>query len=257
MFPDSWRQRHQDFFTQAGASWDHGQLIEIAAVALDKEGEIAGALGSLRQRLVSMGPGYHETLTGCWLELLRLAREAGWSSQETARRLSFSQLPLAFYSPELLDSPEAAVRHLAPDRKPVALPAELPLDLAETLVAFQSRTLPKEMWTHNCHLRVAAAIYLLLGEAGGHAMSVGIQRLNKAHGVATTPSGGYHETLTRLWFHLVASAVESIGLQKMLERLGDKKLPLRFYSRERIMSWEARVGWLEPDLQPLHTVDFV
>ena len=108
---------------------------------------------------------------------------------------------------------------------------------------------------------------MLLGEPGLHVMSVGIQRLNEAHGVPLTPTGGYHETLTRLWFQLVARAVESTGLsrqpmsqkllQKVLDGLDDKQLPLRYYSRERIMSWEARVGWLEPDLQPLESVDFV
>lgn len=265
MLPDSWRQRHLDFYTQAGSGWNHSHLIEIAAVALHEDD--AGALASLRQRLMAIGPGYHETLTGFWLELIRLGRKAGWEGEEMARRLSFSQLPLAFYSPALLDSPEAAGCHLQPDLKPLALPLELPVDLAETLVAFQSKKLPKESWTHRCHLRVAAAIYLLLGEPGRHAMAVGIQRLNEAHGVPLTPTGGYHETMTRLWFQLVARAVASTGLdqqpqscermERMLETLDDKRLPLRFYSRERILSWEARIGWLEPDLQPLHAVDFV
>lgn len=231
------------------------------------EQDDTGALGRLRERLERIGPGYHETLTGCWLDLLRLSREARLPAEEISRRLSFSQLPRAFYSPALLDSPEAAARYLKPDLKPLAVPLALPGDLGETLVAFQSRQLPKELWTHACHLRVAAAIYLLLGDAGVHVMAVGIQRLNQAHDVPPTPTGGYHETLTRLWFQLVAKAVVSTGLdrqplapermRRMLELLDDKELPIRFYSRERLLSREARSGWLEPDLQPLHAVDFV
>ncbi len=264
MLPESWRERHREFFAQV-RPWSHGQLVEVAAVALELEG--AAALGSLRRQLETIGPGYHETLTGCWLELIRLAGEHGWSPEEIARRLSFSQLPFAFYSPELLGSPQAVRSHLAPDLKPLALPVELAPGLADTLVAFQSRRLPKEDWTHACHLRVAAGIYLLLGEPGRQVMATGIQRLNEAHGVPLTPTGGYHETLTWLWFHLVGRAVDSTGLaqepasaermEKMLQSLEDKKLPLRYYTRERIMSWEARIGWLEPDLQPLKSVDFI
>lgn len=264
MLPDSWRQRHQEFFSQTRAGWDHGQLIEVAAVAL-RDGE--ASVVRLREKLREFGPGYHATLTGCWLELVQLTVKHQLDAEQTARRLSFSQLPFAYYSPARLHSDEAAACHLPPDLRPVSLPVELPADWAATLAAFQSRRLAKEDWTHSCHLRVAAGIYMLLGRPGLHVMSVGIQRLNEAHGVPLTPTGGYHETLTRLWYHLVAQAVESTGLsrqpmspellQKLLNRLDDKLLPFRFYSRERVMSWEARVGWLEPDLQSLESVDFV
>jgi hypothetical protein len=37
----------------------------------------------------------------------------------------------------------------------------------------------------------------------------------------------------------------------IIAALGDKALPLAYYSRERLMSWAARTGWLEPDLRPL------
>ena len=263
--PPAWHQRHRDFYAQTASSWNHSHLLEIAAVTLQQDG--AKALERLREQLEKLGPGYHATLTGCWLALIQLAFQEKLSAEETARRLSFSQLPLAFYSPGRLQSAEAAERHLAPDLGPVALPLELPPEWAETLVAFQSRRLAKEKWDHSCHLRVAAGIYLLLGEPGAYVMSVGIQRLNQAHGVPLTPTGGYHETLTRLWFYLVARAVDRFGLvrqpdspellQRMLECLEDRNLPLHFYTRERLMSWEARIGWLEPDLQSLERVDFV
>lgn len=237
-------------------------MIEVAAVALREHEE--GALGRLRSQLQKIGPGYHETMTGCWLELVRLALQEQLSPEATSARLGFSQLPFAFYSPELLGSSRAAAAYLEPDLKPVALPVELPKELADTLVAFQSRTLTREDWTHRCHLQVAAGIYLLLGRAGGQVLSVGIQRLNEAHGVPLTPTGGYHETLTRLWFQLVALAIENTQLnlhpacserwEQALEQLQDKTLPLRFYSRDRIMSWEARVGWLEPDLGSIDLV---
>jgi hypothetical protein len=36
----------------------------------------------------------------------------------------------------------------------------------------------------------------------------------------------------------------------MLEsRCSDKTYPFDYYSRERLFSWEARIGWMEPDLK--------
>jgi len=35
---------------------------------------------------------------------------------------------------------------------------------------------------------------------------------------------------------------------------GGPDVPLAYYSRERLMSWEARTRWLEPDLQPLQAI---
>lgn len=262
MLPESWHQCHTDFFARPQPGWDHRQLIQVAAVALEQDPSTA--LQRLRGQLLEIGPGYHETLTGCWLELLRLAAVERLEPTELATRLSFSQLPFAYYTPELLASPESARRHLAPDLRSVQLPRALPHDLNDTLLAFQSRRLTKSDWTHRCHLRVAAAVHLLLDEQGMHVMSTGIQRLNQAHKVPLTPTGGYHETLTRLWYRLVGLTVERTGLRKQpaeserwarfYECLDDKQLPLRFYSRERLLSWEARTGWLEPDLGSIDLV---
>jgi hypothetical protein len=38
----------------------------------------------------------------------------------------------------------------------------------------------------------------------------------------------------------------------LIEKYGDKNLPLTYYSRERLMSWEARTRWVEPDLKALN-----
>lgn len=278
MLPFSWCQTHDEFFGLSGSaenwqtnSWseviqpagdrphgcNHKQLLEVAAVALSRQP--AEALGRFREAFRKMGKGYHETLTGCWLQLVSLALELG--PEELSLRLAYSQLALAFYSPRLLNSAQAVEHFVSPDLKPIALPRRLPPAEMARLVAFQSGTLAKSDWTHECHLRVAIAVFLLLEESGCYAMSAGIQRLNQAHGVPLTPTGGYHETLTRVWFSLVARAVIKVGLNldsdnlelwlRAVEPLQDKQLPLRFYSKERIMSWEARIGWLEPDLGEL------
>jgi hypothetical protein len=38
---------------------------------------------------------------------------------------------------------------------------------------------------------------------------------------------------------------------RLLARYGERDLPLRHYTKERLMSAEARFGWVEPDLRPI------
>jgi hypothetical protein len=89
----------------------------------------------------------------------------------------------------------------------------------------------------------------------------GIQEVNAAHGVATTPSGGYHETITRFYLRVICGYVANeerdaggnwaVRVNRLLQRYGAKDLPLRHYTKERLMSVEARFGWVEPDLLSL------
>lgn len=142
---------------------------------------------------------------------------------------------------------------------------ELPVfgrsDAVPSLVTkFEDCTLPKPEWTHRAHLTVAMwyASRLPDGEALT-AMRSGIHRLNAAHGVVSTPTIGYHETITRAYMHLVGRfAAEDDGrggwgsrMDRLLERLGERDLLLAWYSRERLMSPAARTAWVEPDLAPL------
>jgi len=143
----------------------------------------------------------------------------------------------------------------------IELPALGHCDEVPLLVAkFEDRTLPKPEWTHRAHLTVALwyASRLPAGEALV-AMRSGINRLNAAHGVASTPTGGYHETITRAYMHLVGRFVADDDgdggwrsrVDRLLERLGERDLLFTWYSRERLMSPAARAAWVEPDLAPL------
>jgi hypothetical protein len=40
-------------------------------------------------------------------------------------------------------------------------------------------------------------------------------------------------------------------VREMLTRLGHRELPFAYYSRERLLSVEARARFVEPDLRPL------
>ena len=124
--------------------------------------------------------------------------------------------------------------------------------------AFEERTLPKTEWTHAAHL-VVGLYYCYHNPLGvaKNLMSDGIYWLNDAHGTPNTETSGYHETLTVFWLRTVAEFLENNGREKGLARLAndliasysDTKLPLDFYTRERLFSVEARLNYVEPNLR--------
>lgn len=90
-------------------------------------------------------------------------------------------------------------------------------------------------------------------------MRDGLARLNAVHG---TPTGvvdrGYHETITVFFMRRIRRIMEDAGARPFAEvaaavlvALGEKKHILEYYSRERIMSWEAKRGFVEPDLRAI------
>ena len=147
---------------------------------------------------------------------------------------------------------------LAPD-DPHAGILEVPAHEA-LVAAFQAGTLPWSGWRHPQHLAVTT--WYLRRYTPDRALAElrpAIQAFNKAHGVETTLERGYHETLTRLWLALVAEVVARYPadvpirtvLAGVMTALGDKSLPFEYYTRERLMSWDARLAWVEPDRRGL------
>lgn len=134
------------------------------------------------------------------------------------------------------------------------------IDLDALVTAFRAATLPRDRWTHAAHLAVGSwhALELSAG-AALDAMRTGIVRLNRWHGTADTDTGGYHETITRFYMTVLARfAAAHRGLSRaeivralLAGPIADRGYPLRFYTRDRLMSVAARRGWVEPDLQPL------
>ena len=125
---------------------------------------------------------------------------------------------------------------------------------------FEDCTLPREEWTHAAHLTVA--LWHLLQFDWPEAVARvrrGIKRYNAAHGILTTPTGGYHETLTLFWLRTVRAFLEAernearalVRLANDLIASADRGLPLAHYTRELLFSPEARANWVEPDLKPL------
>jgi len=130
--------------------------------------------------------------------------------------------------------------------------------LGEGLLA---RTLPRAEWTHEAHL--AATAYLLLKRPDvdlGTQLPDIIRRYNESVGGVNSDTEGYHETITRVFLHGVrlflseADATEPLHElvnELLLSPMGRRDWPLRFYSRERLLSVEARRDFIEPDLRAL------
>jgi hypothetical protein len=133
-------------------------------------------------------------------------------------------------------------------------------EVADLVARFDDGSLPHAEWTHRAHLTMALwyASHHPPAEALDRVRS-GILRLNAAHGVPTTPTRGYHETITRFYMHVVTHHLHHQGTvgdwaeraNRLVERLGARDLPLRHYSEARLKSAEARAGWVAPDVRPL------
>ena len=126
---------------------------------------------------------------------------------------------------------------------------------------FTTLTLPQEEWTHAAHLVVGAWHVDRYGPADALArLRAGIRRLNASHGNVNTATDGYHETITAAYVILLSAFLEGcpsdLPLSTRVERLLASPLAARdmlftFYSRERLLSTDARARWVEPDLAPL------
>jgi len=125
---------------------------------------------------------------------------------------------------------------------------------------FESCLLPRARWTHHAHLTVA--LWYCLRHPWPEAVRrvrMGIKRYNEANGIKTTPISGYHETMTLFWLRMVRRYLETASREcslvslanGLIERYGNSRLPFEYYTRERLMSAEARASWIEPDLKSL------
>lgn len=124
---------------------------------------------------------------------------------------------------------------------------------------FEDHSLQHAQWTHRAHLKVAYLYLLQLPYPEAlERLRTGIKAYNAAHGIQDTPTGGYHETLTQVWLQLVHSAMRQFGPAETADaffdcqpQLGSTRTPLLFYSRERLMSAEAKRMFVAPDLTAL------
>lgn len=123
------------------------------------------------------------------------------------------------------------------------------------------RTLPRPEWTHEAHL--AATVYLLVRRLDIDvecALPDLVRRYNESVGGVNSDHEGYHETITRTFLRgirlFLEGAEKGSPLHELVNRLldspaGRRDWPLRFYSRDLLMSVHARRTFVAPDLERL------
>ena len=126
-------------------------------------------------------------------------------------------------------------------------------EVSEVARRFESCEFDCAEFNHAKHLTVLVwYLSRLPMEKAQDAMRAAILKFSRHHG----KSGIYHETVTAFWVRLAdgylrgrpaETALHTLA-NEVVARFDDKDLIYRCYSRERILSLEARAAWLEPDL---------
>ncbi len=130
-------------------------------------------------------------------------------------------------------------------------------EIEKLVEKFNNCTLPRGDWNHAAHLIVA--LWYLRNYPETEAINRirnGIKKYNAAKGVETTENSGYHETMTLFWIKMVQqyllAASPRLSLvaiaNDLINTYGNPSLPFAYYSREKLMSLEARKKWVEPDI---------
>lgn len=125
---------------------------------------------------------------------------------------------------------------------------------------FRAKTLPAARWTHQAHLAVGLWHVRRFGEVESRSLlREGIRIYNEASGTPNSDTRGYHETVTMYYVWAAARFLETARETRLVDlvnafvesRHGSKDGIFVFWSRELLLSTQARRDWIEPDLAPL------
>lgn len=125
---------------------------------------------------------------------------------------------------------------------------------------FEACTFPFEEWHHRAHVKIAFLYAVRFGlETAAKKLRDGIRAFNSANNVRDTPGGGYHETMTMAWLHIIDATAREYGQEHFTAdefvdfhpQLREKKVLRLFYSPELLMSPNAKYEFVRPDLAPL------
>ncbi len=121
-----------------------------------------------------------------------------------------------------------------------------------------ARTLPRGEWTHEAHL--ASCLWLLVERPDidpERDLRAIISSYNESVGGVNDETQGYHHTITMAFLTGVRGFLERtdppLTLSEKVNALlaapeGRRDWPLTLYSRERLFSVAARMGYVAPDL---------
>ena len=125
----------------------------------------------------------------------------------------------------------------------------------EFLAAFEACTL--EEFHHRDHIKVTY-LYLRRYPLPEAIVKVrtGLQALAVAWAAPVDDlEKGYHETMTQAWVRVVHLTLRDCGVAESADAFCDQQPQLlqktclqSFYSRERLMTWEAKREFVDPDL---------
>ena len=122
-------------------------------------------------------------------------------------------------------------------------------------------SLKREEWTHAAHF--AAALWLMRYRPdldAAREMPRLIRAYNESTGRVNDDNGGYHETITLASLRALRGVLDAnppevpifqIVNALMASTMGNPNWLLEYWSRELLMSVEARRQWREPDLKSL------
>jgi adenylate kinase family enzyme len=140
-------------------------------------------------------------------------------------------------------------------------------DVDALAARFTACQIPEKEWTHAGHLVVGLwHVHRYGADEALTRLRAGIRQLNESQGGVNSATNGYHETITAAYVHLLsqflASGAAETPLPDRVSMLLDspvagKRALSAFYSTERLMSTEARAGWMDPDLAPLDLATLV
>ena len=129
-------------------------------------------------------------------------------------------------------------------------------EIADLVASFRNRTLPAAAWTHNAHLVTGLWFNYNYSESEAICyLRSGIISYNLTSGGENTPVKGYHETMTIFWVkvlrHFISKTpnLQLVGLCNTFlnSPWSSKDLPFQYYTRELLLSTEARAMWTRPD----------
>jgi len=126
----------------------------------------------------------------------------------------------------------------------------------EFRAAFEAGAFAPADFSHRAHVRLA---YVYLAESD---VDLALERLRAAllmflshHGI---PASKYHATLTRAWLlgvsHFMHRSPQASSADDFIERnplLLDSKIMLTHYSADLLFSDQARLEFVEPNLDPI------
>lgn len=136
----------------------------------------------------------------------------------------------------------------------------MPLSYTDIVHKFQDHSLDKSLWTHQAH--ITTAIWYLLNYNREDALCrirSGIISYNLATGGENTGSNGYHETITVYWWKLInfyILAHSGLEYDEMCEAFlassyANQVKAFEFYSKEKLLSSQARACYLAPDIKEI------